>query len=206
MNKEDKTLIIKLYNESINTYGYTSKGMQWDTSKNLYPRYSVLTLPISDLDSQKVLDVGCGFGDLYGFFLSIGKDVEYVGYDINPNMIAMAKKVYPSDKFPKAHFDVKDIEEVEVSQKFDFAFASGLFNNRISNNRSLIKNILGKMFELTRTGIAANFKSPYFRKQLKDNVHYAHPMDIMLLGLSLSSYTVLRHDVFREFCLYVYHR
>ena len=154
MKKEDKQKIIESYNESLEKYGYDPRSLQWFKGRQNI-RFRVLS-EIGELNNCSVLDVGCGFGDLYGFLIKKGLNIKYTGYDINPNLIKVARKIYPN-----VHFEVKDIEEENPNEKFDWVFSSGIFNIRLSNSKSWVQNMLRKMFELSNKRVAADFMSTY---------------------------------------------
>ena len=44
---------------------------------------------------ESVLDVGCGFADLYHYMRSKGVKVDYTGIDLSPDMIEAAKGKTP---------------------------------------------------------------------------------------------------------------
>jgi len=197
MKEEEKRAIIKRYNERLKKYGYDPRTLGW--FKNRQPiRFKVLS-EIGELNNCSILDVGCGFGDLYGFLLEKGLNVKYTGYDINPNLIKIAREVYP-----EARFEVKDIEEEEVNERFDWVFSSGVFNFKTSCNEVFIQTMLRRMFQICRKGVAADFMSTYVDFK-KEEIYYARPEDIFSFCKTLSKRVALRHDYMPfEFCVYIY--
>lgn len=86
----------ELYGEDIRSLGYSSPEAQETRMK--------AASEIIDFSDKSVLDVGCGFGDLYAFLKKQGIHLrKYVGIDINPRMIAIARK-----RFPKLKFEFRD--------------------------------------------------------------------------------------------------
>src|SRR6185503_2172215 len=76
---------------------------------------------------SKVLDFGCGTGQLLSFLQrSIGFEGEYVGYDISPEAIELARSAHPSGRF-----EVRNILEEPAEETFDYVLVSGVFNNLI---------------------------------------------------------------------------
>ena len=65
----------------------------------------------------KVLEVGCGTGDLIGSIRGARK----VGIDFSPSMIEVAKK-----RFPDVEFHIMAAEEILLNEKFDFVILSNL--------------------------------------------------------------------------------
>lgn len=93
MKRENKQKIIEIYNETLEIYGYDQRALR--EFKGRQPlRYEVLS-EIGDLNNCSILDVGCGFGDIYAFLIKKGLNIKYTGYDINPNFIIIAKKGTP---------------------------------------------------------------------------------------------------------------
>lgn len=117
--------------------------------------FSLLT-NISDytncpLSQASVLDVGCGTGDLAPFLRKLGiKD--YLGIDIFKKAIKKARGKYPKEKFING-----DFLNWEFKDKFDFVFGSGILTTKLhSDNYSILKAMVKKMWKLSRQGIVFN--------------------------------------------------
>jgi len=66
-------------------------------------------------EEAKILEIGCGPGNITKYLLSKRPDFRIYGIDIAPNMIALAKENNPS-----AVFDVMDSREIDrIQEKFD---------------------------------------------------------------------------------------
>ena len=197
MKESEKKATIERYNRRLEVYGYDPRTLGW--LKGRQPiRFEALS-QIGDLNNSSILDVGCGFGDLYGFLIKKGLTIKYTGHDINPELIKIAREVYPD-----AHFAVKDIEEEEIEDRFDWVFESGVFNFKSSHSERFVQNMLRSMFELCRKGVAADFVSSYVDFEDKD-AYYASPEEIFAFCKTLSRRVVIRHDYMPfEFCMYIY--
>lgn len=89
---EDKFMKMDLYNE---TYDFVC-----DTLKK---------------ENSKILEIGCGPGNITNYLLSTRPDLKIHGIDIAPNMIALAEKNNPT-----ASFTVMDAREIaSFDTKFD---------------------------------------------------------------------------------------
>lgn len=200
MNTEDKVQVIELYNKSLSQYGDTAEAVQSRLVSQRY-RFKVLT-EIACLEDEKILDYGCGKGDLYPYLVEMGFRGCYTGFDVNPELIGLAKR-----KFPGTKFEVKDIEEDEVREKFSYVLISGIFNNRISDNWSFMKNVLTKCFECTTKGLAFNALSTYVNFR-DPPLFYASPEETFRFCVSeLSRYVTLRHDNLPfNYTVYVYRK
>jgi len=99
----------------------------WSNASQRY-RFRVLT-EIAPLESATVLDYGCGKGDLYCYLLEAGYRGTYTGFDINPELLELARA-----KYPGVRFEQRDIEQASINEQFEYVLISGIFNNRISDN------------------------------------------------------------------------
>ena len=144
--KREKTY----YNSRFHIYGYDPRSLGWSVGYQ-ETRFKNLTM-VGDLNDCSILDVGCGFGDLCGYLCEQDIQVKYTGVDINRNFIRTAREIYQD-----AHFIEGDFEEDSIRGKYDWAFASGIFNLKIDDNRAFIENSLKKMFKLSRKRIVADF-------------------------------------------------
>ena len=193
--KREKTY----YNSQFQIYGYDPRSLGWVRGSQAV-RFKNLTM-VGELENCSILDVGCGFGDLYGYLLDSGLRVKYTGVDINRNFIETARGIYPD-----AHFIEADFESQVIAGKYDWAFASGIFNLKIEDNRTFIENSLKKMFKLSKKGIAADFLNA--KKGVKSgNLYYQDPVELSRFCDRLSGYVIVREDYLpSDFCIYVYRK
>lgn len=197
MKMDEKKATIKRYNERLKKYGHDPRTLGWFKGRQPI-RFGALS-EIGDLNNCSILDVGCGFGDLYGFLIKRDLNIKYTGYDINQNLITIAK-----EKYPNARFEVKDILIDATKQKFDYVFSSGVFNFKLLDNKTFIENMLEKMFEICNKGFATDFMSNYVDFKNED-AYYAKPEEIFSFCKTLSKRVALRHDYMPfEFCIYTY--
>ncbi len=67
------------------------------------------------MKSPKILEIGCGPGNITKYILSQRPDFEIKAIDVSPNMIKLAKKNNPT-----ADFEVMDCREIDMlMEKFD---------------------------------------------------------------------------------------
>ena len=81
-NSQEKTK--KHFNETASDYNNSSDG------KFVEPMYNVIVKEIQKLENGKILDVGCGNGNLFTFLSD--EKYELYGIDFSENMIREAKK------------------------------------------------------------------------------------------------------------------
>ena len=109
--------ILIFYKDQIAKYGCSSKALTYP-SDELYQKklsqYGSILKPIVK-STQKLLDVGCGYGSL----LSVFENCLYQGIDIVPEFITEARK-----RFPAFNFSLLDVHDVE--SRFDWVVGLGI--------------------------------------------------------------------------------
>ena len=90
MKTQDIEFNINYYDTLIKQHGYDAKSLDWSSKKAQEDRFKILT-DIGDLSGCKILDVGCGFGDLYKWLNKQEIQVNYTGIDIK-NFIKIARE------------------------------------------------------------------------------------------------------------------
>src|SRR2546430_6183980 len=98
MQESDKDRIIERYNARFAEYADDIRTLASGTQERRQLRLQILS-EVGLESGASVLDLGCGFGDLYAYLKSRGLDCKYTGYDINPQLIQVARR-----KFPEVHF------------------------------------------------------------------------------------------------------
>jgi SAM-dependent methyltransferase len=197
MKDRDRAEVSHFFNESLRQYGYDPRSLGW-TPGTQEARFRVLTA-IGDLEGCSVLDVGCGFGDLYEFLCRNGVDVDYTGVDLCPDFVEIARR-----RHPEAKFVVADFEDAMIGGQFDWAFESGVFNYKVTDHETFVRRMIRKMFQTATRGIAIDFLN---RRGgiLSAGLYHPDPADIYALCHKLSPRLTLRCDYKpTEFCIYLY--
>ena len=203
MNELDKRLYISRYDAWLSTHGDNPKSLGWSGGiEKQYIRFKAHSeLPIKKEDS--VLDIGCGFGDLYGFLRKKNHKGDYLGLDINPNLLAVAKSKHKNISIRKL-----DILEDKIDDTYDWVIASGIFNVRLKNedNIEYITGMLEKMYSLCRKGISCDFMSSYVDFEHPNAFHLA-PAIAIDIAKSITEAIVLKMDYLKyEYCMHMYRR
>ena len=197
MATNDFASLISLYTERMQKYGVCQEALGWLKNRaNL--RFEILC-SLWNLNHASILDVGCGFGDFYGFLRKRGVEgFSYLGVDINPALIDVAASLYPD-----ARFEVANIAEAHLPESFDYGFASGLFNDKLDDNAAFVRQSLDMLHARCRRGFAANFLSDrvdYF----PEHTNHANPAVILDICYHYSNNIVLRNDYMPyEFTVFV---
>lgn len=120
----------------------------WSDKTNQYKRFEILT-KIGVKKNESILDIGCGGGELVNYFKSKRFKVAYLGIDINPYYLQIAKSRYPNNEFINSNgWDL-------TTQDYDWAIASGIFT--LETNITYILWYIGFIMErLVRKGFAFN--------------------------------------------------
>jgi len=195
MKKEMADSIITHYLELYKKFGENPKALGW-LKGNQSIRFQIIS-QIGKMDNSSLLDVGCGFGDLFGFLKYRKIKVRYNGVDINSEFLKIAKKRYPNVKF-----ELRDIHKKKFLRKFDWVVATGITN--YATNYQHLKDILKEMFRICKKGVVMDFISNYVDYKDKD-IFYTSPEKILKFAKSLTRRVTIRHDYMPfEFCLYLY--
>jgi SAM-dependent methyltransferase len=196
---KDKQEIINKYQKQFKKYGKDSRSLFWLKGRQKL-RFKILS-EIGISSSSSVLDVGCGFGDLYDYLRDYYPGVKYTGIDIVPDFISLAQKIHP-----QIDFRLLDILKDSVDDSWDYVVASGVFNISLRSGRNIefIEAMLTKMFQLCSKGITSDFISTYVDYQQEGSFH-CDPTMIFKFGKSLSRRITVRNDYMPfEFAIYIY--
>jgi trans-aconitate methyltransferase len=88
---------------------------------------------LSPAEGEKIIDIGCGTGELTDRIFHSG--VSVTGIDASVEMIAKARQ-----NFPAIGFEVKDATNFEMVEKFDAAFSNATLH-WINDQAAALKNI-----------------------------------------------------------------
>ena len=135
------------------------KRLGWESKDAHMRRFGIFADNV-DLHGKKLLDVGCGLGNLYGYLKQKGVEVDYTGVDILEKMIEDS-----ISKYPEAKFLCMDIfkENTFSEGEFDVIYASGIFNLNLGNNLDFLNSALELFFILSKDVVCFNLlhvKSP----------------------------------------------
>jgi len=199
MDELAREYVTSFYDRTLHIFGDRPESLRW-TSEGQRAHYEAMLDIAGVIEGRKVLDFGCGKGDFYQFLKDKGIESDYTGFDINENLIALARR-----KFPQARFGVFDIERDTMSEEFDYIFLCGVFNLKVQGIDELIRFTLKKLFPCCRIGLAFNALSVH-APQKAFELHYASPEALFGFALdNLSPFVVMRHDrIPYDFTMFVY--
>lgn len=195
------TEIIERYEKRLKKFGYSPEALGWGKGGRQGIRFSVLAAEALKNPKSSVLDVGCGFGDLFGFLLDNGWHGTYTGVDIVPGLIDVAKKRNPDATFLLGN----SLEVLENIENHDYVVSSGVFNAKISGDKkTYIKFHMEKMFCKCNISTCVDFMTTWVDYQQEGSWH-TDPAWILETARSLSRRINLRMDYMPyEFSVFIY--
>ncbi|MCA9025235.1 MAG: class I SAM-dependent methyltransferase [Planctomycetaceae bacterium] len=203
LSDRDIAETVQRYTDRYETFGYSPMTLGWNKGRQ-HIRFEALT-SLFPLKGKRILDIGCGFGDLNTLLVdTCGDDYQYLGIDLVPSLVAEAKVRWQR---PNVEFLVGDFLKTDFKVPFDIAIASGIFNHRLSagDNYEVIHATIARTFSLVKDGLAFDF--------LSDQVDFTHahtfhsaPSRLLQMAYGFSRKVVLRNDYLPfEFAIFVSH-
>ena len=96
------------------------------------------------IETGSVLDFGCGIGDFSEYLKSKNKLSKYLGVDINPNFIDIAKSSYD--------LNFKSITDVsEITGNYDYVCAIGVFTWFITRDDFI--NTINRLYDICNNSV-----------------------------------------------------
>lgn len=203
MERLDRARYIERYEGRLKEFGYSPQTLGWGKNGRQEVRFSVLAEPILRMPESSVLDVGCGFADLYDYLAAHGWRGTYHGIDLVPGLVDVAR-----ERRPGVRVEVADIAELSGDGAYDFVCASGIFNARLEadDNAAHIERSVGRMFALSRVAACVDFMTTYVDFQHPTAWH-TDPCWALGMARRLSARFVLRSDYMPfEYALLLYRR
>ena len=202
--------------QTVNRYSSRFKEMQhsirtlgWGTKEQQEFRF-VEVLKRLDATGKSVLDIGCGFGDLFNFMQSCDFDFEkYIGWDITPDFIENPLII---DK--NIELKVWNIAEEQPSRTVaDIGIMLGLLNWNWKNeekNYDYSTKVIRNAFEAVNDVLVIDFLStqtePNYPKE--EIVFYHDPLIMLSKAMEITPNVDLVHSYpsipQKEFLLYLY--
>jgi SAM-dependent methyltransferase len=203
MDRADRAEYVARYERRLSEHGHAPETLGWGKPGREHVRFQVMADVMNEVGATSVLDVGCGFADLFDHLVQQGWEGDYHGIDIVPGLLAEARRRHPELDLQEA--DIAAFEPPGAGT-FDVVVASGVFNARLRNgdNREHIRRSVERMYALCRRAISVDFMSTYVDFQHPGAWH-TDPAWALELGRGLSRRLRLRHDYMPfEFALSVY--
>lgn len=178
-----------LYNERFDRLGRDVRTVGWGGRADQALRFDVLFRGL-DPTGKKILDVGCGLGDLIPFLEErTGGNFSYIGVDIAERLVEDARKLHGREDRLFFHGDVflADLPRVDI------AVLSGALSYRVKGITIYARRTLERMYALAKEAACLNFLSKYVDYELEKNKHY-NPETILSWGLQAARKVSFYHD------------
>jgi len=189
-----KEKMIKWYNDSLKKYGENDfRSLTWSDleGKSAEHRYNIIN-SIESFKNKNIIEFGCGWGSFFDFGFTCNS---YLGIDINPNLINIAKNKY------KHPFHVGDCLTFKSDKTFDLAISSGVAGNQggPADHPSKLKQFLLNMKNHS-SKVMVNFPSTWATIRSK-NIEYFSPSSTLEIALSITENVQLIHKTKFDFLL-----
>ena len=153
----------------------------WADATSQHARFEVLEANV-ELAGKRLLDVGCGLGDLLDFLEQRRIDVDYTGVDIVRKMIVSARARHRGGRFLCADVFAADPAEITeiADRRYDVVYCSGTFNLDLGNNREFLPRAVVRLLELTDGHVVFNLLHARAAEQYS-HCFYFEPADVLAL-------------------------
>lgn len=174
------------YRALLKTHGDSAEAAQYSSRESQFRRFAALAR-IADLRGKRVLDFGCGTASFAEYLFSIGQTPAfYCGVDIVDEFFEHARIKVPSGQFYRP--------EALGNERFDYAFVSGVFNNRRRGNRKFWQETVKSLFDRCDRAVAFNLMSTFVDYR-DPSLFYENPARAFTFVKSeVTPYVTLSHD------------
>lgn len=195
----NQQVVTDFFRWHVRIFGNDWRALGWQSRQTQYSRFAVLA-QIGSLEHTRVLDVGCGLGDLYAYFQTQRLPVDYTGYDLLPDMVERARR-----RFPKVRFEVRDVLQDLGDERFDYILSSGAFNVNFGENIRAIQQVLRRMVAQCTQGVAINFLKRTVGASDDPIFHYYDPQAMLAFCQTICPCAQLYEGYLpNDFTLYLY--
>ena len=210
MNSRSITqLLVEHYGHKFAEHGACSEGVDWgpnpeDHRLRLDRMLAVTDLGLQPVIRQSLLDVGCGYRSLLDLFNERGLELSYSGIDVCAPMIDFARARHKNHSWL-----VGDVMDLEGKGRYDYVVCNGVLTQKlgakIRDMDGFLKEVVAKMFELCRVGVAFNVMTTHVNYMVP-NLYYRNPVELLAWCMSeLTSRVRLDHAYpMFEYTVYLY--
>lgn len=181
------------YGALLKQHGDSPLAAQWSADPGVQHRRFEALGHIGIPLEGKILDFGCGLGDLLPYLrMHRGFTGSYVGYDLSEDVVAHARRKHQADQ--GARFEARDIFVSPPTEDFDLVWICGTFNIKCADSDTYIRDVLRILFARALSGMTFSLMSTYVDFFAPD-LHYADPEAMFrFCKEELSPCVTLRHD------------
>jgi SAM-dependent methyltransferase len=194
----DTAAVFRYHRARIQEFGTGSAGALGWHPEGQQVRFGVLA-QIGDLAHRSVLDVGCGYADLYPYLRQRFGGVQYTGIEQMPELLDVARARYLHA--PGVMLRRDDFLRAPLP-RHDYVLASGALNYRHRHPR-FIYHAIEKLFASCRLGLGFNLLS---QEQPSGSSLVAYnPSDIQAFCRKIAPRVVLQEGYWEgDFTVFMY--
>jgi len=200
MDNKQRKLMIKRHAHSFQQHGYTPNALFWSSRGIQKIRFKTLA-EIGIKENDSLLDVGCGFGDLYGWLKAHALQTHYTGIDLSQDILNKGMELNP--KLNLLHGEIFDFDWPNAA--FDWVCLSGTLNWNLHDNGKYARQVIQHMFELCSKGVAFNMlNKQYIDHQTMGDLIAYNAQDIFNFCQKISPKCQMRNDYLEnDFTIYM---
>jgi SAM-dependent methyltransferase len=198
----EATETARFYEQHIKRFGYGFRALGFGRRASQEKRFAA-ALALGSFHGKKVLDVGCGFGDLFAFLHARGIECDYTGIDLVRPMIQRCRTRFRNTS---ARFYIGDALTFVTGEPYDYVVASGIFGYNARDTRERVRPTLEHLFSLAHIGMAVNFLSCRAPTRSPGRL-YLQPADVLQFAFELTPAVKLDHTYLpNDFTLCLYRK
>jgi len=184
---------IERYSTRFKNLGISPRSLGWGCKEDQLERFRVV-LEQCKPSGKTLMDIGCGFSDLYVYLKEHTVKFNYIGVDFVPVFIEFCKKNFSDQKFYLSNI----MRQTETLPKADIVVSLGTINFKLENdlNFKYSKYFITKAFDLAKEMLCVDFLSKYRIPEYpkEDFVYYHSPEDVFKFATSLTNNVRLLHN------------
>lgn len=174
---ETQKKLNEYFSEKLEEFGATPKGVDYNGPESQERRFEQLVKVINPSQPFSVIDYGSGYGAMFDFLNTKGRQFEYYGIDLIEKMVIAGREAHKDH--PNAHFTTDEREVPMV----DYLLAGAIFNIKLDESyerwQEFVLRTLGRMNELCSKGFSFNMLTKYSdadRMARRPDLFYGDPL------------------------------
>lgn len=199
--KTMKNSALDLHNKLIDEHGVDNATGFSKRSQTL--RFDAITrcAGFDDDWPGSLLDYGCATGDFYAYLQEVCAPVDYVGMDINEQMLTRLSERFPGVK--TVHGDIL-AGPFLATPSFGFVVASGVFS--YADRQPFHRQMLGRLYAAASRSLVVNFLRVHEPKEHQVPHCFYEPADAQIMAerLGCRSFVILADYLPNDFTVAFY--
>jgi len=188
-------------------FGHDLKTLAYGSKATQERKFDVLLSAIRE-QHFSLLDIGCGFADLYVHMRARGYDVDYTGVDVSGEIVALAKSAHPELRI--LHGDLLE-DDLIPGEQFDYVASTGINCAVNGRNDATERALLHTAFARCTRAAMVGLQSSIYRHRHPDKAAdpqswFSDPAALCDYALkNITPWVTLRHDYMpHDFTLFLF--